>query len=340
MRRFSFLCLLLFASAALWAEANLLLCFEPLQKTFKASVETAGLSLDLSYRFTSEMPAPSVALGPFRIKTTRITVRNTTLHPLFANELFETRLEHPQWGRLSLFRADGRHIGLGFEWGAFTGIFIRLPILEPKNVFLPHRKHQGLTVFLRYSRGPVTVHCIGSAHTPLSLQGSVVLHAGAFTMRSVLDSSAFPYRLTLGLEGGKASLSHEFSVGREPIYSGSEQVLRVSQKSNVATSIGFFVIGLDYLHTLQTEEDRMVRTDLRIRATIKHASNRIRLVWREREGWSFELKGGNGSLVLSKEGVAYEFVAHLEQGEVRISLTSKGVFSIAYTGRFTIGQRR
>ena len=340
MRQCSFFFLLLCASVSLWAKTELLLCFQPLQKTFVSSVGTESFHLDLSYSFTSEGITPSVALGPFKINMTRITVTNTIVHPLRTTSLLETRFEHPRWGTLSLFRADENHIGFGFECGVFKGIVMHLPVLESRSVFLPHRRHQGLSFLVRYAQGPITVRCIGSEYAPFSLEVSLVLHLGRVKIQSVLDSSEFPCRLTLGLEGENASLSHEMSLGREPIYSGSEQLLRVSQRSNITASVGSVLIGLDYLLTLQTKEEGMVRTDLRIRLMLGNSSDRIHLVWQEREGWSVQVKGRNGSLALSKGRVAYEFIAHLAQGEVKISLTSKGVFSIAYTYRFTIGQGR
>jgi hypothetical protein len=130
------------------------------------------------------------------------------------------------------------------------------------------------------------------------------------------------------------------SFGREPIYSGSEQLLRVCRRSSVKASVGSVLIGLEHLLALQTKEEAMVRTAFRIRMMLERSSNRINLIWQEREGWSVEATCRNGSLTLSKGKVAYEFIARLAHGEVKISRTSKGVFSIAYTHRFTIGQGR
>jgi hypothetical protein len=143
-----------------------------LQKTFISSVETEGFRLDLSYDYATEAITPSVALGPLRINTTRITVTNTVVHPLQTTSLSETRIENPRWGTLSLFRADGNHIGLGFERGAFKGMVMHLPVLVPESVFLPHRRHQDLSLLLRYAQGPISIQCIGSEYAPFSLEVS------------------------------------------------------------------------------------------------------------------------------------------------------------------------
>lgn len=340
MRRIPLLLVLLCASPALWAEADLLLRFRPLEEIFTIAVETRGCSLGLSYDAASKVATPSVSLGPFRAGRIRIVVKETTFRALRTGELYETRIGDPESGSLSLFRGAEGRLGLGFERGAFSGMLIGLPPPSTGSVFLPHRIPGGLTFLLRYEEGPVGIRIAGSEHTPLSLQVEADLRLGAVAVHSALDASEFPYRLTLGLEGENASLFHEFAIGREPVYSGSGQVLKATRRSEVKRRIGPVLLGFDHILVLQTDRERMVRTDLRLRFTVERGSERILLTWRERDGWSLEAKGRRGTVMLSEKGVAYEFIASLGRGEVRIALTSKGVFSIAYAAVFTIGQDR
>ena len=332
MKWISLLVPFLLLSTFVSAQADIALGFHPFKDQITVTTKLQGFEASIVIDEYEHYQVSSISLGPFRIGSTRLIFKNTSLTPIQSKSFFETRLEHTSFGVLSVFRADEHSGGIGFEKGPFKAVMVTLPILESNTIFRPQGQNQGFTALLRYKEGPLALNLIGSQYTPLALEVTATLSLGGVTLTSITDSTTFPYRFRIGLKGGNTTFLQELGLGREPLYSGSVQALRYKQSSSIVGFVGSSVVGFDYRLILQNA----VRRELRFRVSLKRPSFRVYVGWEEKGGWFLDVKSKRSTFALSAGKLAYQFVSQLECGEVRLALTSKGVFSVTYTYRFTI----
>ncbi|MFA5698934.1 MAG: hypothetical protein WC954_04265 [Sphaerochaeta sp.] len=337
MRHLCFVSLILTLCLPLSSAVDVILTSESLNQRLRLGLTSKAFVGELTFDLGSEEIFTAISLGPFRLGQTRLVLKNTRLVALRSASFVETRLETSS-GIFSFFHSDGGTIGVGGERGAFKALIINLPRVQSSTIFLSPQ-NQGVSGYLHYKQGPIILTLTGSEYTPITLGVSATATVGSVTVLSIVDSSSYPYRLSVTLGEKDIGTNAEVSLGPEPLYSGKSQPLRYRHHSWAMKSIGIYRLSVDYRLTLTTNAALIQRREVDLRLSAQRASVRVTLGWKERSGWYGELTTPVGNVQVGLGVFAYEFTHRFEWGEIILGLSKKGAVTVIYRRIFTIDQR-
>lgn len=337
MRHLCFVSLILTLCLPLSSAVDVILTSESLNQRFRIGLTSKAFVGELTFDLGSEEILTAISLGPFHFGQTRLVLKNTRIAHLRSKSFVETRLETRK-GIFSFFHSDGGTIGIGGERGAFKALIINLPRTRSSSIF-PDRQTQGVSGYLHYKQGPIVLTLTGSEFTPITLGVSATASVGSVTMLSIVDSSSYPYRLSVTLGDKDIGTNAEVSLGPEPLYSGKNQMLRYRHHSWGLKSVGIYRLSFDYRLTLTTNAALIRRRGVDLRLSAQRASIRVTLGWKERSGWYGELSTPVGKVQVGLGVFAYEFTHRFEWGEIILGLSKKGAVTVIYRRIFTIDQR-